>query len=74
MELNAEVEARIEKERETERYRTEMGKMQEHLMIIEKLLEDKEERFKQELGLQHTNQHDIVKAAQQSAPAQRAWS
>ena len=50
MKLNAEVDASIEKDREMEHYRNEMGRMQEHLVIIEKLLEDKEERFKQELG------------------------
>jgi hypothetical protein len=50
MKLNAEVDASSEKDREMEHYRNEMGRMQEHLVIIVKLLEDKEERFKQELG------------------------
>ena len=59
MELNAEVEARVEKEREMERYRTEMGRMQEHLMIIEKLLEDKEDRFNEELGAEREMRRDL---------------
>ena len=57
--LDAEVEARIEKEREMEHYRAEMGRMQEHLMIIEKLLEDKEGRFEQELGAEREVRREL---------------
>ena len=47
--LMAEAKERDEMQQEMERYRDEMGRMQEHLIVIEKLLEDKEGRLEEEL-------------------------
>ena len=59
MKLLAEAKERDEMQQEMERYRDEMGRMQEHLMITEKLLEDKEGRFEEELGAERKKRSDL---------------
>jgi hypothetical protein len=57
--LMAEAKGREEMRQEMERYRDEMGRMQEHMMVIEKLLEDKEGRFEEELGAERKKRSDL---------------
>jgi hypothetical protein len=57
--LMAEAKGREEMQQEMERYRDEMGRMQEHLMVIEKLLEDNEGRFEEEIGAERKKRSDL---------------